>query len=73
MKTFALCVAALALATALLAAAPAAEARQVCTDLRGDPTCPGMVCAWNHLTGRWSCVGRPIHCVTEPCWDPVLP
>lgn len=76
MKTapFALAVAGLALASALLAAAPLADARQICTDLRqDDPTCPGWVCVWNHLEGRWSCVPEPIYCVTDPCWDPTLP
>lgn len=72
--TLVLAVSALLLATTLLAAAPVVEARQICSDLRGhDPTCPGYFCVWNHLEGRWNCIPRPIYCVTEPCWDPVLP
>lgn len=55
MKTLPLLVAASVAAVSLLALAPTAEARQVCTFRDWD--CPGFVCVWNRLEARWTCFG----------------
>ena len=49
------------LALGLLAfAAPATDAREACVDLYtlSDPTCPGIVCAWDGALGEWECIAR---------------
>lgn len=63
MRTTTLVLATLILMTAFVAAAPAAEARQVCTYGTGDPCDDHVVCVWNRLTAQWDCVGH-----VDPCW-----
>ena len=63
MRTMALVLAALMMGGALLAIAPAAEARQVCTYNTGDPCDEYVVCVWDHLNGAWMCKGY-----IDPCW-----
>lgn len=67
MKTTLLLLATLSLATAGLAALPAAEARGFCV-AGVDPWCPGIACTYNSKTRHWDCIPRDvIVCVREPC------
>jgi len=55
--------------TALLAVAPAVEAKPYCTHGEGDPCDDPVACVWNSTTGGWSCVrnpGDPRFC--DPFW-----
>ena len=63
MKTTSVLLAGLLLATVLVAAAPAAEARQFCTYGSGDPCDEYLVCVWDHVNGGWLCEGY-----VDPCW-----
>lgn len=65
MKTRTVLIVAMLAATALLALAPAAEAKQVCTFRERD--CDGIVCAYNRLTAEWECVGSWDPCNFQ-CW-----
>lgn len=80
MKSATLLVALLFAGTALVAVAPAAEAANVCTNLK-DAGCPALVChGYDYKRGEWkTCVLPTIVCVREPCppygipYPPVLP
>ena len=63
MRTTALVLAALFATTALLAVAPAAEARAFCTYNTGDPCDDHLACVWNYVEAKWECVGY-----IDPCW-----
>lgn len=56
-------VAALLVAATVVAIAPSAEARQVCTYGTGEPCDDQLVCVWNRVTLQWDCFVR-----IDPCW-----
>lgn len=66
MKTATILIAALVLSTAILAAAPAAEAKQACVYDGRDPCDDYLVCVWNRLTQDWECFGH-VGCLHR-CW-----
>lgn len=63
MRTTALILAALFAGSALLAVAPAAEARLACTYNTGDPCDDHVACVYNAATKGWDCF-----VYIDPCW-----
>lgn len=67
MRTRTFLLVAMLAATTVLALAPAAEAKQICTFNERD--CDGFVCVYNRLTAEWECVGHWDPCNFR-CWGP---
>lgn len=65
MRGLAITTAALIVFTALLAVAPAAEAKQACSSIN-DRDCDEVVCVYNRVEAKWTCAGGDWY--PPPCW-----